>query len=143
MKNRNPYAALLGIVEGVSKNTNSPDIQIGKVIASPPEIRIQYNGAILEKEELWISHYLLAGYTREAKGHIISATQDAEGGSGDAEYAAHHHEIDNDYTDTIIYTDTLMPGDYVSIMPMMSVDGSKQQYIVQDKIVRLWGGEDE
>jgi hypothetical protein len=143
MKNKNPYGSLLRIMAGVGKNVNSPSIQIGKVLESPPNIKIQYNGIPLEKEELWISHYLLAGYEREAKGHVVSATQDAAGGSGDAAYEAHHHEINNDYTDTIIYTDTLMPGDHVAIMPMMSEDGSKQQYIVLDKIVRLWGGEDE
>lgn len=143
MKNKNPYNQILRTIKGVSKNNNSPSIQIGKVLVSPPNIRIQYNGIPLEKEELWISQYLLAGYERTAKGHLVSATQDAAGGSGDAEYASHHHEIDNDYTDTVILTDTLVPGDYVAIMPMMSEDGSKQQYIVLDKIVRLWGGEDE
>jgi hypothetical protein len=122
---------------GISKNNNSPSIQIGKVIASPPNIQISYNGIILEKEEIWISQYLLIGYERTAEGHIVSATQDASGGTGDAEYAAHHHSIDNDYTDTVIYTDTLVEGDDVAIMPMMSEDGSSQQYIVLDKIVHL------
>ncbi|WP_330998625.1 hypothetical protein [Pectinatus frisingensis] len=30
-----------------------------------------------------------------------------------------------------------MAGDYVSIMPMLSEDGSIQQYIVLDKIIHL------
>jgi len=128
---------MLADIAGVSQNNNSPSIQVGKIIASPPDIKVSYNGIVLEKEEVWISQYLLIGYARTGKGHIISATQDAAGGSGDAEYAAHHHMIDNDYTDTIIYTDTLVAGDYVSIMPMMSEDGSIQQYIILDKIVRL------
>ena len=137
MKHRNPYGQMLADIAGVSQNNNSPSIQVGKIIASPPDIKVSYNGIVLEKEEVWISQYLLIGYARTGKGHIISATQDAAGGSGDAEYAAHHHMIDNDYTDTIIYTDTLVAGDYVSIMPMMSEDGSIQQYIILDKIVRL------
>lgn len=137
MKHKNPYGQLFDDMAGISKNNNSPSIQVGKIIASPPDIKVSYHGIVLEKEEVWISQYLLIGYARTGKGHIISATQDVAGGSGDAEYAAHHHAIDNDYTDTIIFTDTLAAGDYVSIMPMMSEDGSIQQYIILDKIVRI------
>jgi hypothetical protein len=71
--------------------------------ASPPDIKVRYNGIILTKEELWISHYLLAGYGRTAKGHLVSATQNRAGGSGDAAYQSHNHDIDNDYTDSVIY----------------------------------------
>lgn len=139
MKNKNPYEEILGVMASVSKNNNSPSIQVGKIISPPPEIQVSYNGIILEKEELWISQYLLVGYERTAKGHIISATQNRAGGGGMAEYESHNHDINNDYTDNIIYTDTLKPGDYVSIDPIMSEDGTSQQYIIQDKIVRLDG----
>ncbi len=137
--NKNPYGTILNIMQGVSKNTNSPSIQIGKILSPPPEIQVFYNGIILEKPEVWISQYLLVGYERTAKGHIVSATQNRAGGGGYAQYESHNHDIDNDYTDNIIYTDTLKAGDYVSIMPMMSEDGSSQQYIILDKIVRLDG----
>ncbi|WP_110955759.1 DUF2577 domain-containing protein [Anaerosinus massiliensis] len=137
MKNENPYSKILGVMRGVSLNSNSPSIQIGKIITPPPEIQISYNGIILEKEEIWISEYLLVGYERTAKGHLASATQNRAGGGGYAEFASHNHDIDNDYTNNIIYTDTLKAGDTVSIMPMMSEDGSSQQYIVLDKIVHL------
>ena len=82
---------------------------------------------------------MLVGYERTAKGHIVSATQNRGGGGGYAAFESHNHDIDNDYTDNIVYTDTLKAGDYVSIMPMMSEDGSSQQYIILDKIVRLDG----
>jgi hypothetical protein len=137
--NENPYGKLLDIMAGVGKDVNSPSIQIGKVITPPPEIKISYNGITLEKEEIWISKYLLVDYERTAKGHIASATQNRAGGGGYAQYESHNHDIDNDYTDNIIYTDTLKPGDYVSIMPMMSEDGTSQQYIILDQIVRLDG----
>ncbi|WP_196606492.1 DUF2577 domain-containing protein [Pectinatus frisingensis] len=133
MKNRNPYGILLNVMAGVSKNNNSPDIKIGKILQSPPDIQISYNGIILGKEEIWISQYLLAGYERQAKGNIVSATQNAACPAG----SPHIHQINNVYTDSIIYTDTLIAGDYVSIMPMLSEDGSSQQYIVLDKIVHL------
>lgn len=135
---KNPYNEILNMMEGISKGCNSPSIQIGKIIQSPPEIQVDYNGIILTKEELWISHYLLANYPRTAKGHLVSATQNRSGGSGDAEYASHNHDIDNDYTDSIITTDTLKPGMYVAIMPMR-INGRKQQYILLDEIVRLDG----
>lgn len=137
MKNKNPYSAILEVMKGVSRNNNSPSIQIGKVITPPPEIQVSYNGIILEKAEIWISEYLLIGYERTAKGHIVSETQPRAGGSGEPAFASHTHDIDNDYTDTVIYTDTLVAGDYVSIMPMMSEDGSSQQYIILDKIMHL------
>ena len=59
---KNPYISLLNLMEQVSRSSNSPDIQIGQILASPPDIKVRYNGIILTKEELWISHYLLAGY---------------------------------------------------------------------------------
>jgi len=133
----NPYGTILGVMAGVGKNNNSPSIKIGKIISPPPEIQVSYNGIMLDKKDVWISEYLLIGYVRTAKGNIVSATQNRGGGSGYAQYESHNHDIANDYTDTIIYTDTLVAGDCVSIMPMVSEDGSNQQYIILDKIVHL------
>ena len=80
---------------------------IGVVLKPPPNIEIKYNNIVLTKKEVYISHYLLAGYRREAQGHLVSATQNRGGGSGYAEYQSHNHDINNDYTNDIIYTDTL------------------------------------
>ena len=137
----NPYSNMLGIMKDISINNNSPCICIGKVVAEPPEIQIEYNGILLTKEELWINDYLLVGHSRTKKGHLVSATQNRAGGSGDAEYASHNHDIDNDYTDTDITTDTdLKVGYYVALMPMQaSTDKTKQQYIVLCHIKRIDG----
>lgn len=135
--NENPIGTILNIVSNVSRNNNNPSIQIGKIIKPPPNIQVAYNNIILEKDEVWISEYLLAGYERTAKGHINSATQNRAGGGGYAEFASHNHDINNDYANNIIYTDTLKVNDYVSIMPMSSEDGTKQQYIILDKIIHL------
>ena len=62
-------------------SSNSPSIQIGEILQSPPDIKVKYNGIVLTKEELWISHYLLAGYGRTARGHLVSATQNRAGGA--------------------------------------------------------------
>ena len=58
---KNPYISLLNLMEQVSRSSNSPSIQIGEILQSPPDIQVKYNGIVLTKEELWISHYLLAG----------------------------------------------------------------------------------
>lgn len=135
--NKTPESQLLGILNGVAKNNQPETIQIGKVLAPPPNIKVQYKDFILEKEDVWISEYLLIGYERTAKGTIVSETQPRSGGGGYSLFASHTHEINNPYTDNIIYTDTLKPGEYVSIMPIQQVEGTTQQYIILDKIVHL------
>lgn len=135
--NETPESQLLGILNGVAKNNQPETIQIGKVLAPPPNIKVQYKDFILEKEDVWISEYLLIGYERTAKGVIKSETQPRSGGGGEAAFSSHTHEINNPYTDNIIYTDTLKPGEYVSIMPIQQVEGTTQQYIILDKIVHL------
>ncbi|BAL85209.1 hypothetical protein SELR_pSRC500350 (plasmid) [Selenomonas ruminantium subsp. lactilytica TAM6421] len=131
----NPYDTILGLMTNAAQCNQSPGIEIGTILASPPNIKVSYKGIILESEELYISEYLLTDYMRTAKGHIVSATQNRGGGGGYAEYESHNHDIDNDYTDTVITTDTLKPGDKVSIMPFRP-EGGSQQYIILDKIVR-------
>lgn len=135
--NETPESQLFGILNGVAKNNQPETIQIGKVLAPPPNIKVQYKDFILEKEDVWISEYLLIGYERTAKGVIKSETQPRSGGGGEAAFSSHTHEINNPYTDNVIYTDTLKPGEYVSIMPIQQVEGTTQQYIILDKIVHL------
>lgn len=133
---KNSYEELLRIVSDVSVAANSPVMQIGTVLQSPPDIKVSYKNIILESPELYISEYLLTEYARTTRGHLVSATQYRAGGGGDAAYASHNHDIDNDYTETIITTDTLVPGDKVAIMPVPSEDGTNQAYIILDKLVR-------
>jgi len=133
---KNSYEELLRIVSDVSVAANSPVMQIGTVLQSPPDIKVSYKNIILESPELYISEYLLTEYARTTRGHLVSATQNRAGGGGDAADASHNHDINNDYTETIITTDTLMPGDKVAIMPVPSEDGTNQAYIILDKLVR-------
>ena len=79
---------------------------------------------------------MLQGYPRTAKGHIVSATQNAAGGGGYAEYASHNHEIDNDYTDSIIMTDTLKVGEFVFLMPFFFND-DRQKFAIMGQAVKL------
>ena len=136
----NPYQQLLGIMAGVSQNNQSPTLVIGKVISDLPNIKIQYNGIILDKNDLWINDYLLTNHTRTHKGHIVSATQNRSGGGGYAEFASHNHDIDNDYTDTETTTDSdLKAGFYVAMYPIQdSTDNTNQKYVVLCHIKEGW-----
>jgi len=129
----NPTAKLLEIMQEQGRKFNPPSILIGKIIAPPPNIRIQINDIILENEDIYIAEYLLKGYWREFSvvGHIVSNTQSASCSKG----APHTHPIDNDNTQTgtITWEDHLYPGDEVAVMPMYG----SQQYIVLHRIVRL------
>lgn len=129
MKEKNPYARILNVISGISKETNNEPPNIGRILAPPPDIKVKYKGIVLGKDEIWISSYLLPGYTR----HVVGETSNAAGGSGYAEYASHNHPVDNDET----WTDTLRPGDYVSVKPLPAEDGKPQQYMIENKIEHL------
>ena len=131
-------AKLVDMVNGIAQDARPRQTMIGVVLAPPPEIQIQLNVIILTKEDIYISEYLLVGYERTAKGVIKSETQPRAGGSGMPAFASHTHDIDNPYTDNIIYTDTLKPGDRVSVIPVYNPGGQEDQlYLIEDKVVRL------
>lgn len=129
----NSMEKMMGIIHGVAQSHVPTAQSVGIVVAPPPDIIVRWNNIELTRENIYIAEYLLIGYRREARGHIVSATQNRSGGSGDASYASHNHDIDNDYTDDIIYTDTLKPGDLVSVLPC----AGSQLYIITDKLVKL------
>lgn len=135
--NKDPINQLLDVVTGISKRQIQQGAAVGRVVAPPPNIKVAYKDFILDKEDIFIAEYLLIGYERTAKGVIKSETQPRGGGGGEAAYESHTHEINNPYTDNIIYTDTLKPGDLVSIFPIQQIEGFSQQYIITDKLVHL------
>jgi len=105
---------------------------LGLVLTPPPDLSIRWNNIVLKKDKLYLNEYWLQGHRREAKGHIVSETQPAG-------HHIHTHDIDNDYTDDIIYTDTLKPGDWVSVYPVETEDGTMkgQLFMVESKMVKL------
>lgn len=141
MKNADdPYKGLLKIFQSAASVSLQATATIGEIIEPPPNIKISYNGMTLNAQYLWIDDYWLQGHTRHAKGHIVSATQPRAGGSGDSAYASHNHDIDNDYTDSIIYTDTWHTGDKVLMIPIVGHDGkTAEQFVVLAKLKRLDG----
>lgn len=142
-KTKDPYKGLLNLHQRIAQESAiQRGVGIGKVVSPPPEIQIAYNGMILDKKDLYIDEKWIPGqHLRNAKGHIVSETQPRAGGGGYAEFASHTHDIDNDYTETFIYTDTWQVGDRVELIPVFGSDDklTGQQYIVSKKLVRLDG----
>lgn len=134
---KDPINQLLDVVTGISKRQIPQGAAVGRVVSPPPNIKVAYKDFILDKDDVFIAEYLLIGYERTAKGVIKSETQPRSGGGGLALFESHTHEINNPYTDNIIYTDTLKPGDLVSIFPIQQIEGFSQQYIITDKLVHL------
>lgn len=99
---------------------------IGIIISPPPDIQIAYNNYILKKERIYIDEYLLSGHMREAKGDIVSKTQ--EDG-----HHPHKHDIEDPYEATLILTDTLQVGDLVEVTPLKG----EQLFIVKCKLIHL------
>ena len=130
-------AKILDIHHQIAEEHTPHGTSIGKIISPPPNIQIAWNDVILTKEQIYIDEYLLIGHKREAKGHIQSATQDRAGGGGYAEFESHNHDIDNDYTETLILTDTLKVGDLVEVTPMKG----DQLFIVKCKLIYLGKGD--
>lgn len=131
--NENPAASIVKSIKEISVGCNPKTGLLGKILAPPPNIKIAYGDIILDKDDIWISEHLLIGYRRTAKGTIVSETQPRAGGGGYAEFANHTHDINNSYTNDIIYTDTLKVGDHVA---MIQIDDTKQYFVLQ-KMVRL------
>ena len=98
---------------------------VGRVLSPPPDIRVKWNDITLSKKQIYLNEYWLPGHTR----HIVGATSYRGGGSGDAAYESHNHPIDNDET----WTDTLRPGDLVSVYPQ----AGGQLFLIENRVVKL------
>lgn len=116
---------LVDTLHGIAKSELPARTRVGKVLASPPNIQVQLDDIILTKEDVYVSAYLLSGYTR----HVVGETSYRGGGSGDPAYESHNHPVDNDE----MWTDTLVPGDLVTVVPL---EGD-QLYIIEDRVLKL------
>ena len=97
----------------------------GKVLTPPPALSVEWNGIILTPDKLYLNEYWLPGHTRR----IVGETSFRGGGGGLAMYESHNHPIDNDET----WTDTLKPGDIVSVYPQKG----GQLFIIEGRLVKL------
>ena len=116
---------LVDTMHQISKSELPARTRVGIVLASPPAIQVQLDDIILTSKDVYVSAYLLPGYTR----HVVGETSFRGGGSGLPAYESHNHPVDNDET----WTDTLVPGDLVTVIPL---EGD-QLYLIEDKVVKL------
>lgn len=132
-KTENPYKALVDMNRRLAQRAAlQPTAGIGVVVSPPPDIKIQYNGFILDSQYLYADEYWIPGHTR----HMVGATANRGGGSGDAAYESHNHPIDNDES----LTDTWAVGDKVLLIPITGDDNrTTTQFAVLCKLKRLDG----
>ena len=116
---------LVDTMHQISKSELPARTRVGIVLASPPAIQVQLDDIILTSKDVYVSAYLLPGYTR----HVVGETSFRGGGSGLPAYESHNHPVDNDET----WTDTLVPGDLVTVIPL---EGD-QLYLIEDKVGKL------
>lgn len=120
--------SIVDTIHGIAQSHAPMESMVGKVLSPPPNLRIAWNNIVLDKNQLYVDLLLMKTYFREVKGHLVSGTQ-PDG------HHVHTHVIDNEYTATMIMTDTLKAGDLVSVLP---VKGG-QQFIILGRVV--WLGE--
>lgn len=140
-KTEDGYKAMLNLLRDIGGNAGLQSMpQIGTILEPPPNIKVKWNGMVLDKKWFYIDDYWIQGHTRQIKGHIVSATQNRSGGGGDAMFASHNHDIDNDYTASIIYTDTWHVGDKILMIPIQGSDNKTvKQFWILSKGKRLDG----
>lgn len=114
----------------ISQDEQLSRSRIGMVIAPPPAIQIRVDNITLERQDCYIFHYSMPGYTR----HMVGSTSFRGGGSGDSAYESHNHPIDNDET----WTDTLVPGDLVGVIPLEETSEKQGQlYLITGRLKKL------
>ena len=84
---------IVNIMHGVAQSHVPRSAFIGIVVQPPPNFIIKANNIELTKENAYISKRLLVGYERAARGHLVSATQNKSGGSGDSAYAVSYTHL--------------------------------------------------
>lgn len=90
---------------------------VGKVLAPYPDIVIEWNNIKLEKEQIYLNEYWIPGHTRTHKGTISSP----------------HIPGADSFTDEETITDTLKPGDIVSVYPLRG----GQLFLVENRVIKL------
>ena len=116
---------MLRIQHGIAEEHVPPSASVGVVLTPPPALTVQWNNIVITPDQIYLNDYWLPGHTR----HIVGATSYRGGGSGDPAYESHNHPIDNDET----WTDTLKPGDLVSVHPQKG----GQLFLVESRVVKL------
>ena len=130
----NPYSSLIKTMQEQGGKNKTPGIKIARVTHieetedKVTDIKIEVDELIIDKDNIYISDYLLKGHKREIKTDEIT---DLKGST----------DIINDITGLkinhadVFYKDTLKEGDLVSVF----ATSDRQSYIILSRVVRIDG----
>lgn len=108
-------AAIVSKIHGIAASHTPVEIKIGVVTAPPLDLKIQVDGMVLTRKNLFINDFLLKKYQRlaigkienkneqgkakysSAKGDIRTNSQPKRGGAGKPSFVSHSHKINNSY----------------------------------------------
>ena len=126
-------ATMVDAIHGIAQGERLARPKIGIVLTPPPALKVKVDDIVIEQGEIYIFSYSLPVYTR----HMVGETSFKGGGGGYAEYESHNHPIDNDET----WTDTLVEGDLVGVIPLEGVTDStgdqSQMFLITGRLTRL------
>lgn len=155
---------IVDIMHSVAMSHAPISISLGKVKTPPPKLTIEWNGIILEPEQLYVDTFLLKNYKRsakgarerkddfeieEAEGEISTVTEVEEGGEEEPSYEAHEHELDEEdyklnakgkstalgkYVGSAIYTDYGL--EEGDLVAILPMEGG-QKFIVLAKLIYM------
>ena len=130
----NPYSSLIKTMQEQGDKNKTPGIKIARVTHIEEiedkviDIKIEVDELTIDKDNIYISDYLLKGHKREIKTDEIT---DLKGST----------DIINDITGLkinhadVFYKDTLKEGDLVSVF----ATSDRQSYIILSRVVRIDG----
>lgn len=73
---KDPLSRLVNLIREEGKKYNPPSIILSKVISPPPNLKIEYRGVEIDKDNILISQYLLTDYKRTYE--VIEGTEEEE-----------------------------------------------------------------
>lgn len=145
----NPYSSIIEIMQKQGSKFNPPSIKIATVVfveetdTEVLDIKIRVDGLEIDKDNIYISDYLLKEHKREIRTDPMNTIPSKKHMSGVTSIVNDHghnaQDHDHVLTDltihhTNIYTrDTLSKGDLVAVMPVKD----KQTYIILSRVVRI------
>ena len=140
----NPYSRLIKTMQEQGNKNKTPGIKIARVTHieetedKVTDIKIEVDELIIDKDNIYISDYLLKGHKREIKTDEITdlkGSTDIVNDGGDS--INHEHIITGlkiNHAD-VFYKDTLKEGDLVSVF----ATSDRQTYIIISRVVRVDG----
>lgn len=147
--NQNPFSSLIEIMREQGSFNNSPDLMIGEILNSPPNIAIKVGDIQLDKDNLYIADYLLEDYKRKIQikeesliSHSGGSVTGKTNSASVSEHGSHSHNVnslsvtdaDVDIRGYLVQKDCLLKrGEKVALQ---QINGTNQ-FIVYARLVRL------